>query len=68
MSDRTEPIADLFRWHAVSEETFALLRENEELMQQRSDLCVRRAELFREILRAAKGFVEQVEDGVERRH
>jgi hypothetical protein len=67
MSDRTKPIADLSRWHAASEETFALLQQNEALMQERTHLCARRAALFRDILRAAQGFVDQVEAGVIRR-
>jgi hypothetical protein len=67
MNGRPKPTAVISRWHAAAEQTAVLLRENEELMLRRNGLYQRRAELFREILHAARGFVEEVQAGVSKR-
>ena len=50
----------LTRWYRVAAETEALLRRHETLMNERVELCRRRADLFRELVGAAKLFVEDV--------
>jgi len=51
----------LSRWYEVAGETETLLRRHEELMEERMELCRRRADLFREMLATAKVFVQDVE-------
>jgi hypothetical protein len=60
MADSFDSPRALSRWYRVAEETEALLRQHEALMQERVELCRRRADLFRELLGTAKTFVEDV--------
>jgi hypothetical protein len=60
MADPFDSPRALSRWYQVAAETESLLRQREVLMQERVELCRRRADLFRQIVGTAKLFVEDV--------
>ncbi|HEV7767532.1 MAG TPA: hypothetical protein VGQ76_21200 [Thermoanaerobaculia bacterium] len=49
------------RWTSIVAETKTLLQHHDELMQERMELVHRRAMLFCELVRTAKGFVADAE-------
>jgi hypothetical protein len=55
---RDEDLASIRRWRRATTETVKLLHQADLLIEERVALCRARAELFREIARAATSFVD----------
>jgi hypothetical protein len=53
---------ELERWREVAADMHALLHQNELLMQRRTDLYLRRAVLFRDLVDTAKSFVDRIDE------